>query len=183
MNKYFIFIPNLLSLSRIALIYPILNNIFLGNFKISIIFFIIASITDALDGLLARRMKWQTFLGAILDPVADKLLLSGTIFIFWLNQLIPFYVFVILISRDVLILIGASIQMSLIESKTPMPNFLGKMTTSFQIIYIALIFLQELVNINLSLFIIETVILIVTLLSLTVYAHNWINDLKTYYSE
>ena len=128
-------------------------------------------------------MKWQTFLGAILDPVADKLLLSGTIFIFWLNQLIPFYVFVILISRDVLILIGASIQMSLIESKTPMPNFLGKMTTSFQIIYIALIFLQELVNINLSLFIIETVILIVTLLSLTVYAHNWINDLKTYYSE
>ena len=183
MNKYFIFIPNLLSLSRITLIYPILNNIFLGNFKISIIFFIIASITDALDGLLARRMKWQTFLGAILDPVADKLLLSGTIFIFWLNQLIPFYVFVILISRDVLILIGASIQMSLIESKTPMPNFLGKMTTSFQIIYIALIFLQELVNINLSLFIIETVILIVTLLSLTVYAHNWINDLKTYYSE
>ena len=183
MNKYFIFIPNLLSLSRIALIYPILNNIFLGNFKISIIFFIIASITDALDGLLARRMKWQTFLGAILDPVADKLLLSGTIFIFWLNQLIPFYVFVILISRDVLILIGASIQMSLIESKTPMPNFLGKMTTSFQIIYIALIFLQELVNINLSLFIIETVILIVTLLSLTVYAHNWINDLKSYYSE
>ena len=93
MNKYFIFIPNLLSLTRIALIYPILNNIFLGNFRISIIFFIIASVTDALDGILARRMKWQTFFGTILDPVADKLLLSGTIFIFWLNQFVPFYIY------------------------------------------------------------------------------------------
>ena len=91
MNKYFIFIPNLLSIIRIALVYPILI-IFLGNYQISILFFIIASITDALDGFLARTMNWQTRLGTILDPVADKLLLSGTIFIFWLNELIPFYI-------------------------------------------------------------------------------------------
>jgi len=50
MSKYFIFIPNLLSIIRIALVYPILNNIFLGNFIVSIIYFVIASITDALDG-------------------------------------------------------------------------------------------------------------------------------------
>ena len=86
MSKYFIFIPNLLSIIRIALVYPVLNNIFLGQFILSIIFFLIASITDALDGFLARRMNWQTNLGKILDPVADKLLLSGTIFILWLNQ-------------------------------------------------------------------------------------------------
>ena len=75
MTKYFIFIPNLLSIIRIALVYPILDNIFLGNYQISILFFIIASITDALDGVLARTMNWQTRLGTILDPVADKLLL------------------------------------------------------------------------------------------------------------
>ena len=79
MSKYFIFIPNLLSLIRIGLIYPILNNIYLGNFEISIIYFVIASITDGLDGFLARKMDWQTNLGTMLDPVADKLLLSGTI--------------------------------------------------------------------------------------------------------
>ena len=71
MSKYFIFIPNLLSIIRIALVYPVLNNIFLGQFILSIIFFLIASITDALDGFLARRMNWQTNLGKILDPVAD----------------------------------------------------------------------------------------------------------------
>ena len=59
MSKYFIFIPNLLSIIRIALVYPVLNNIFLGQFILSIIFFLIASITDALDGFLARRMNWQ----------------------------------------------------------------------------------------------------------------------------
>ena len=97
MSKYFIFIPNLLSIVRIALVYPILNNIFLGNFIVSIIYFVIASITDALDGFLARKMDWQTQLGKILDPVADKLLLSGTIFILWLNEYIPFYIFIIFI--------------------------------------------------------------------------------------
>ena len=134
MSKYFIFIPNLLSIIRIALVYPVLNNIFLGQFIVSIIFFLIASITDALDGFLARRMNWQTNLGKILDPVADKLLLSGTIFILWLNQYIPFYIFIIFISRDIAILIGAAIKMTLIESVTPLPNFLGKFTTILQIV-------------------------------------------------
>ena len=58
------------------MVYPILNHIYLGNFKISVIFFLVASLTDALDGFLARKMHWQTDLGQILDPVADKLLLS-----------------------------------------------------------------------------------------------------------
>ena len=62
MSKYFIFIPNLLSIIRIGLVYPILNNIYLSNFELSIIFFIIAAITDALDGFLARKMNRQTYL-------------------------------------------------------------------------------------------------------------------------
>ena len=183
MSKYFIFIPNLLSLVRIGLIYPILNNIYLGNFEISIIFFLIAAITDGLDGFLARKMSWQTLLGKMLDPVADKLLLSGTIFILWLNQFIPFYIFIIFISRDVAILLGAAIKMTLIESDTPLPNFLGKLTTTMQIIYIAIIFLKEIFNVDFALFILDIFILVITVLSLIVYAYNWIIDLKTYHNE
>ena len=183
MSKYFIFIPNLLSIARIGLIYPILNNIYLGNFEISIIFFLIASITDGLDGFLARRMSWQTSLGKMLDPVADKLLLSGTIFILWVNQFIPFYIFIIFISRDAAILLGAAIKMTLIESDTPLPNFLGKLTTTMQIIYIAIIFLKEIFNVDFALFILDIFILVITILSLIVYAYNWIIDLKTYHNE
>lgn len=183
MSKYFIFIPNLLSIIRIGLVYPILNNIYLSNFELSIIFFIIAAITDALDGFLARKMNWQTYLGTLLDPVADKLLLSGTIFILWLNQLIPFYIFVIFISRDIAILLGAAIQMTLNESDTPLPNLLGKLTTSLQVIYIATIFLKEIFNIKFSLYVLDIFIIFITLLSLIVYAYNWYKDIKVFHNE
>ena len=183
MTKYFIFIPNLLSIVRIALIYPILNNIYLGNFKISVVFFLIASLTDALDGFLARKMHWQTDLGQILDPVADKLLLSGTIFILWLNNFIPFYIFVIFITRDAAILTGAAIQMSIIESDTPAPNLLGKLTTSLQIIYISMIFLNEILELNLEFNFLDILIIFVTVLSLCVYAFNWYKDLRKYHNE
>ena len=183
MKRFFIFIPNLLTIVRIALVYPILNNIYLGNFEISIIYFIVASITDGLDGFIARKMNWQTELGTLLDPVADKILLSGSIFILWLNQYIPFYIFVIFFSRDVAILLGAAIRMTVIESDTPTPNFLGKLTTTLQIIYIAIIFLKEIIELNLGLFPLDILIILLTILSLAVYAYNWIRDLRTYHNE
>ena len=183
MSKYFIFIPNLLSIIRIGLVYPILNNIYLSNFQISIVFFIIAALTDALDGFLARKMNWQTYLGTLLDPIADKLLLSGTIFILWLNQLIPFYIFIIFIGRDVAILFGAAIQMTLNESDTPLPNLLGKITTSLQIVYIATIFLKEIFDVKFSLYLLDIFIIFVTVLSLVVYAYNWYKDIKIFHNE
>ena len=183
MKKFFIFIPNLLTIVRIALVYPILNNIYLGNFEISIIYFVVASVTDGLDGFIARKMNWQTELGTLLDPVADKILLSGSIFILWLNQYIPFYIFVIFFSRDVAILLGAAIRMTVIESDTPTPNFLGKLTTTLQIIYIAIIFLKEIIELNLGLFPLDILIILVTILSLAVYTYNWVRDLRTYHNE
>ena len=128
-------------------------------------------------------MNWQTYLGTLLDPVADKLLLSGTIFILWLNQLIPFYIFVIFISRDIAILLGAAIQMTLNESDTPLPNLLGKLTTSLQVIYIATIFLKEIFNIKFSLYVLDIFIIFITLLSLVVYAYNWYKDIKVFHNE
>ena len=183
MSKYFIFIPNLLSIVRIGLVYPILNNIYLNNFQLSIVFFIVAAVTDALDGFLARKMKWQTDLGAILDPIADKLLLSGTIFILWLTEFIPFYIFIIFIGRDIVILLGAAVQMTLNELDTPMPNLLGKLTTSLQIIYIAVVFLKEIFNLEFAISILDIIIIVITITSLIVYALNWYKDIKIFHNE
>jgi cardiolipin synthase len=183
MSKYFIFIPNFLSILRIALIYPILENLLSKDFIMSLIFFAIASLTDALDGFLARRMSWQTELGKILDPVADKLLLTGTIFILWVSEYIPLYIFIIFFSRDVAILVGAAIKMTLIESNTPLPNILGKLTTGLQIAYIFIIILFELLGISISLVVLDISIVIITLMSLMVYAYNWYYDIKAYHNE
>ena len=128
-------------------------------------------------------MNWQTELGTLLDPVADKILLSGSIFILWLNQYIPFYIFVIFFSRDVAILLGAAIRMTIIESDTPTPNFLGKLTTTLQIIYIAIIFLREIIELHFGLLPLDVFIILVTVLSLVVYTYNWVRDLSTYHNE
>ena len=183
MSRYFIFIPNLLSIIRIGLVYPILNNIYLNNFELSIGFFVLAAITDAMDGFLARKMNWQTDLGTILDPIADKLLLSGTIFILWLNQYIPFYIFIIFIGRDIAILLGAAIQMTLNELNTPMPNLLGKLTTSLQIIYIAVIFLKQIFELEFGIYVLDIMIILITLTSLIVYAYSWYKDIKIFHNE
>ena len=183
MSRYFIFIPNLLSIIRIGLVYPILNNIYLNHFELSIVFFILAAITDAMDGFLARKMNWQTDLGTILDPIADKLLLSGTIFILWLNQYIPFYIFIIFIGRDIAILLGAAIQMTLNELNTPMPNLLGKLTTSLQIIYIAVIFLKQIFELEFGIYVLDIMIILITLTSLIVYAYSWYKDIKIFHNE
>ena len=183
MIKYFIFIPNLLSLLRIGLVYPILNNIFLGEFAISFIYFLAAAFTDALDGFLARKMHWQTYLGTILDPVADKLLLSGTIFILWLNDYIPLYIFIIFFGRDVVILLGAAIHMTLIETEAPSPNILGKITTTLQVIYILLVMLLQILQYNISLIGLDMFIILITILSLIVYSKDWFISLNKYHNE
>ena len=183
MSKYFIFIPNLLSLLRIGLVYPILNNIYLGEFIISFIYFVVAAITDALDGFLARKMNWQTYLGTILDPVADKLLLSGTIFILWINEYIPLYIFIIFFGRDVVILLGAAIHMTLIETDTPLPNILGKITTTLQVIYILLIMFLQIFEFKVSLVGLDFFIILITILSLIVYSKDWFISLKRYHNE
>lgn len=183
MSKYFIFIPNFLSIIRIGLVYPILLNIHLGEFLQSLLFFMIASVTDALDGFLARKMSWQTDLGKILDPVADKLLLSGSIFVLWLSDLIPFYVFVILLARDVIILLGASIHMSVVESGTPLPNLTGKITTVLQVIYIIFILIAQSVSLSINLDLFGFAIALLTSVSLIIYSKTWFINLKIYHNE
>ena len=183
MSRYFIFIPNFLSIVRIGLVYPILMNIHNDQYLNSLLYFILASITDALDGFLARRMSWQTDLGKILDPVADKLLLSGSIFVLWLNDLIPFYVFFVLLARDVIILLGASIHMSVVETGTPLPNLLGKTTTVLQVIYIILILITNSLSFAINLQLLGFVISSFTLVSFVSYAKEWFSNLKDHSNE
>ena len=183
MKQYFIFIPNLLSIVRIGLIYPILNSVYVGEYLVGLIYFLAASLTDALDGFLARKMNWFTELGKILDPIADKLLVIGTIFVLWANNFIPLYVFTILIGRDVLILLGAAMHMSLITNDAPSPNILGKITTGSQIFYIAQILILQATNFDLHLFWLDWVIVLITASSLLVYAFDWLKSIKGHHEQ
>ena len=179
-------IPNILTIGRIIIVPIFIFTFFLPGFfgdLIPFFLFVLASFTDYLDGLLARLFKEESKLGELLDPIADKLLLSGTIFILWLTNYIPLYIFVIFIGRDIAILLGAAVHMTLMESQTPLPNILGKITTGLQIAYIVVILFFQIFEINLSLIMLDAFILIVTLLSLIVYSRNWLLDINKYHNE
>ena len=175
MKNYLRFIPNLISLVRISLVIPTVLNLLAGKYIVALILFAIASISDAVDGFLARFFKWQTDLGKILDPVADKLLMIGSITSLWLNQIVPLSVFIIFVLRDLLILLGAAFEMSITE-KTPSPNLIGKITTTSQIIYILGLIIFEIFNADINTLILHIFIGFITLLSLTSYFRWWLNN-------
>ena len=175
MKHYLRFIPNLISLIRISLVIPTVLNLLAGKYIFALILFAIASVSDAIDGFLARFFKWQTDLGKILDPVADKLLMIGSITALWLNQIVPLSVFVIFVLRDLLILLGAAFEMSITE-KTPSPNLIGKITTASQIIYILGLIIFEIFNVDINVQFFHILIAFISLLSLISYFRWWLNN-------
>ena len=173
MSKYFIFIPNLLSIIRIYLMYPLLTFISEESYLFALYIFIIAAATDGLDGYLARVMDWQTDLGKILDPIADKVLLIGTVFILWMNSYIPIFVLIVFILRDFIIIMGAAFHMTVYETAAPNPNMFGKITTFVHIGYLVGVFVDIIFNLNLTNFLVDSLVALVTLISLFLYGSNW----------
>ena len=139
-------IPNLISLSRIFLIFPIIFCIMINNIQFSFLIFLIASFTDFLDGYFARYLEQESILGANLDLLADKIFVSSLlIFIsFHFDNLVFLMMTILIIAREISI---GTIRQYLLEINNENKikvNFLGKFKTFFQIcsIGIAIIFLD-----------------------------------------
>jgi cardiolipin synthase len=153
--------------------YPLLTFISEENYLFALYIFVIAAATDGLDGYLARVMNWQTDLGKILDPIADKVLLIGTILILWMNSYIPIFVFIVFVLRDFIIIMGAAFHMTVYETSAPNPNIFGKITTFVHIGYLAGVFIDIIFGLNLTNFVIDFLVTGITLISLFLYGLNW----------
>ena len=101
-----IYIPNLLTLARIGLVPWLLVLLQESEFGWSLALFVVAGITDGLDGYIAKRFNARSTLGAILDPVADKALLVSAYVMLSVMNLIPFWLMVAVVFRDVVIVGG-----------------------------------------------------------------------------
>ena len=122
---------------RIALVWPVANALVEANYGLALVLFVIAGVSDALDGYLAKRFGWTSRLGKIIDPLADKLLLV-TVFITmaWLN-LVPWWISAVAISRDVMIGLGALTFRLWFGPLKGRPTVISKLNTLFQLGYIA----------------------------------------------
>ena len=128
-------LPNFLTLIRILTIPFFLLYLAYHRYWEAFIIFVIGGVTDFLDGLAARLMKQQTALGAYLDPVADKLLVFSSYVMLGLIDAIPTWLAVVVVTRDILILLGYGIVYFLIEERFQVkPSIIGKSSTMLQLL-------------------------------------------------
>jgi cardiolipin synthase len=125
-------IPNLITLLRIILVPVTVILLIQGSFRKALAVFVIASVSDAVDGFLARFMHQQTVVGAYLDPIADKALLISMFVTLSILHIIPPWLAVIVISRDFIILLGLSVLFAMSVSVEIHPAIVSKITTFFQ---------------------------------------------------
>lgn len=128
-------LPNFLTLFRILTIPFFLVYLSYQRYLEALIVFILGGVTDFLDGLTARWMHQETALGAYLDPIADKLLVITSFIVLGVIGGIPLWLSVVVVSRDVLLVLGYAIIYFLVEERLNVkPTFIGKSSTMLQLI-------------------------------------------------
>ena len=126
-------LPNLVSVLRIALVAPLLVTILLGRYDAALAIAAIAGLSDGVDGYLARHFRWQSRLGSILDPVADKLMLVGCMLALgWLGE-VPRWLVALVVARDAVIALGVLAWQRILRHFEARPTWLSKATTVAQI--------------------------------------------------
>ena len=129
-------LPNAISLMRIALVAPILWLMIEGRFEPAIVLFFIAGFSDGLDGWLAKRFHWHTRLGALLDPVADKLLVAGAFITLVYTGHVPVWLATLVVLRDVIIIGGAAAYNFLVGPVEGEPTRISKLNTALELLYV-----------------------------------------------
>lgn len=143
-------IPNSLTILRILLIPVYIGLLVYQRFDQALIVLLVAGITDALDGTIARASNQRTRLGAFLDPLADKLLLTSGFITLSTIHLVPSWVTIVVVSRDAMLLLGTAVAQLTEFPIDIAPTFLGKGTTFLQLSYVLLVILLSAHQMNLD---------------------------------
>lgn len=106
--KYIKVIPNILTIIRFILIPFIIISISLNNYIFALILFTLSSLSDVLDGFIARKFNAITDFGKLMDPLADKLTQLSTLITLYIKRVIPIWIVLVLISKDLVLISGAS---------------------------------------------------------------------------
>ena len=134
-------VPNQITLLRLGFLPLFLILISYEEYHWALLILVLSGLSDGIDGLLARKLNQRSALGAYLDPIADKLLLSSSLVILAMKALIPWWLTIIVLSRDVLILIVAAVILLISGYRPFPPSLLGKLTTMSSIALVFLVIL------------------------------------------
>lgn len=144
MNRWLSYLPNAITIGRIFSLIPLVWFMLEKNYQAALIIVIIAGISDGLDGYLAKRFGWQGWIGGVLDPLADKFMMLCCFLVFAVQEVIPHWLFILVLSRDIVIITGATVYHFLVgRIDQAQPTMISKINTVLQIVLV-LIFLVDL---------------------------------------
>jgi len=129
-------LPNAICIGRVILVAPIVFMLLDERYTAALMLIGVAALSDAVDGFLARTFDWRTRLGGLLDPAADKLLVFSAFLTLTYLELVPLVLTVLVVSRDVVIVAGATTYQLLIEPVEGEPTFISKLNTGVQLIFV-----------------------------------------------
>ncbi len=132
-------LPNLISILRILLVVPVIFCMLAGLYHWALLLFLVAGVSDGLDGFLARRFGWTSRIGAILDPVGDKLLMVAVFLLLGAKGDLPWWLVSLVILRDVIIITGAVSYHTLIAQVDMEPLRISKLNTALQILLVLVV--------------------------------------------
>ena len=171
-------IPNLLTLVRIAACPILILLLKENNHEIALYLFVIAGITDGLDGFIAKRFGYVTNFGAVLDPIADKLLIACSYIMLAILGDIPFWLLVLVMFRDLVIIAGYMI-LALMDRKLPAnPTYTSKLNTFVQIFLVVAVLVEKSGLLNVGLIITPLIygVMITTIVSGVQYV--WLGGIR-----
>lgn len=134
-------VSNALTLFRIFLVPAFLIAVIYDRLTAALLLFVLAGLTDLLDGFLARRLRQQTVLGAFLDPLADKLLMTVSYISLAAEGMLPAWLAVIVVAKDLFVSLGVAILYFAGQSVAAVPTLWGKQTTFLQIVTVTVVLL------------------------------------------
>lgn len=144
-NNCFVFLfgacmnlPNTITLIRVILIPFFVDLMIYGYYRLALLVFVAACLTDALDGMIARLTNSKTELGAFLDPMADKLLIVSSFVTLAILTKIPVWLVIIVVSRDIILTLGSMVIYFTGHSLSIKPSLPGKATTFLQLLIVTL---------------------------------------------
>lgn len=129
-------IPNIISVLRILLTIPVMYFLLQREYTLALLVFALAGFSDGLDGFLAKHFGWQSHLGGLLDPLADKALLMTSFIVLGATGLIPIWLVVAAICRDLVIVGGALYYHFMVEELQTEPSLISKLNTLLQILLV-----------------------------------------------
>jgi len=169
-------IPNLITIARILLVPVVIWAITSGEMEVAFLLFLIAGLSDAVDGFLAKRLNMTSELGAHLDPLADKVLIVSIYVALGIAGEIPRWLTILVVSRDLLIVGGVMLAWFLGKPVRVKPVLVSKLNTVAQIVFACLV-LAELafrVDVEAVQAVIMVLVAALTLASIGFYVHEWV---------